>query len=710
MHTQRMLQLGMQPVDWAITIFFIAALIGILIYCRRYVKSAADFLAANRCAGRYLLTITSGMAGIGVISFVAKFEQTFVAGFSPIWWGSFLSAPIGIIIAVTGWVYYRLRETRCLTLAQFFEVRYSRNFRIFSGFLGWLSGILNYGIFPAVSVKFFIYFCRLPSTFTLPGIPFEFSTYVSLLIFAIGLGVIFAICGGQVAVMITDFVQGMFCNVSFLLILIYMLCNFSWDNIFETMMSMEKAHPDQSLVNPFNTTGIKDFNMWFFLMGLAVGILSQGSWQGASGYAAAARNAHEAKMSRFLANWRIMIESALLIFIPVCGIVFFNHPQFASAAKDVTALFSGLPETEVSQARFPLFLSYMLPPGFIGLVAAVMFAAMLSTDDTYMHSWGTILVQDVIMPLRGKPFTLKQHLLALRLSIIFVGIFAFFFSWLFRQTEYIYLFFAITGAIFTGGAGALIIGGLYSRIGTTKGAWWAMILGSTLALGSIAVQQLWSSTLAPWLIALVRGGTFERVLLEWGIGNVPFSEYLEANRGRFPINSQILTFAITMISFSIYFIVSFLDVKINKLELFNLDKMLHRGKYDIDGEHEKSRWTPGKFWKILGLNEEFTRCDRIIFFASFAWTLIWFIVFIVLTLMHFAGVSWFSAWQWMRMWQIYLLITIFIGIGTTVWFFVGGIIDVRQLFIDLAKDDRNMADDGSVVDGRNAGESESPKE
>ena len=78
--------------------------------------------------------------------------------------------------------------------------------------------------------------------------------------------------------------------------------------------------------------------------------------------------------------------------------------------------------------------------------------------------------------------------------------------------------------------------------------------------------------------------------------------------------------------------------------------------------------------------------------------------------MHFAGVSWFSAWQWMRMWQIYLLITIFIGIGTTVWFFVGGIIDVRQLFIDLAKDDRNMADDGSVVDGRNAGESESPKE
>lgn len=703
MHTQRMIQLGMQPIDWTITIVFIAALIGVLIYCHKFVKSSADFLAANRCAGRYLLTITSGMAGIGVISFVASFEQTFVAGFSSVWW-SFLSAPIGIIIAVTGWVFYRLRETRCLTLAQFFELRYSRRFRIFCGILGWFSGILNYGIFPAVSVKFFIYFCRLPSVFTIPGINFEFSTYVCLLIFSIGLGVIFAAFGGQVAVMITDFVQGMFCNVAFLLILVYLMFNFSWSDIFDTILKMEAVKPDQSLVNPFNTTGIKDFNMWFFLMGLTVGILSQGSWQGASGYAAAARTAHEAKMSRFLASWRILIQAALLLFIPICAIVFFNHAKFAPAAADVSAMLEGMPANELSQARFPLFLSYMLPPGFIGLVTAVMFAAMLSTDDTYIHSWGSILVQDVIMPLRKKPFTLKQHLLALRLSIIFVGVFAFFFSWLFKQTEYIYLFFSITGAIFTGGAGALIIGGLYSRIGTAKGAWCAMIIGSVLALSSIAVQQLWSAHLAPWLIEFFRGGDFEAWLLASGISKVPFSDYLAANTARFPINSQILTFSITLIAFSSYFIVSFIDVKVNKKPLFNLDKMLHRGKYDTTGEHEKSRWTPGKFWKIMGLNEEFTLSDRIIFFASFAWTLIWFTVFILLTIAHFSGMAWFDSYKWLKMWQIYLMVTIFIGVGTTVWFFVGGIIDVRKLFRDLDKDDRNMADDGTVANGRNAGE------
>ena len=52
---------------------------------RSHMKGVADFLSANRMAGRYLLTIAGGMSSMGVISFVALFEVYYQAGLPPIW-------------------------------------------------------------------------------------------------------------------------------------------------------------------------------------------------------------------------------------------------------------------------------------------------------------------------------------------------------------------------------------------------------------------------------------------------------------------------------------------------------------------------------------------------------------------------------------------------------------------------------------------------
>ncbi|MBO5924423.1 MAG: sodium:solute symporter, partial [Lentisphaeria bacterium] len=398
-----------------------------------------------------------------------------------------------------------------------------------------------------------------------------------------------------------------------------------------------------------------------------------------------AKSAHEAKMSRFLGTWRSLVQTALLIFIPICAVVFFNNPQFADAAKDLQAALSAMAEQDASQARVPLFLTKVLPVGFVGLFAAVMFAAMLSTDDTYMHSWGSIFVQDVILPFRKKPFTEKQHLWLLRGSIIFVGIFAFFFSWLFKQTEYILLFFQITGAIFTGGAGAVIIGGLYSRSGSTLGAWVAMILGSGLAILSIVLQQVWP-VLAPVLAKITGGST---------------AEWLLANKARFPLNGQILAFIVSVLGFVSYFVISWIDRKLHGIKEFNLDRMLHRGEYDTTGEHTET-WNAGRIWRILGLTNEFTMFDRILFFASIIWTLIWTGVFATGTIGHF--VFHWDDMTWLRMWQFYVMLAFVLGIFTTVWFLIAGFRDIGRLFKSLSVDERNHADNGQVIDGKNAGE------
>src|SRR5213080_4968129 len=93
---------------------------------------------------------------------MSKFEIVLVSGFTVTFWNS-LSTPIILLVAVSGFVVYRYRETRALTLAQFFEMRYSRRFRLFMGVLAFGAGILNYGIFPAISSRFFVYFIRLPT-------------------------------------------------------------------------------------------------------------------------------------------------------------------------------------------------------------------------------------------------------------------------------------------------------------------------------------------------------------------------------------------------------------------------------------------------------------------------------------------------------------------------------------------------------------------
>ena len=92
-----------------------------------------------------------------------------------------------------------------------------------------------------------------------------------------------------------------------------------------------------------------------------------------------------------------------------------NHADYQSVA-DTVNLSLGELETETlkSQMRGPLVLSTVLPVGLLGAFAALMLAALVSTHDTYLHSWATILVQDVIMPFRDKPFDKDTHLKVLR--------------------------------------------------------------------------------------------------------------------------------------------------------------------------------------------------------------------------------------------------------------------------------------------------------
>jgi SSS family solute:Na+ symporter len=659
--------MNMAPVDWGILFVVLGALVGGVLLSRGYMRSVADFLAAGRTAGRYLISMAAGIAGLGAISIVGLLEMNYIAGFSMTWWGFTMSVVI-LVITVSGWVIYRFRQTRALTLAQFFETRYSKKFRIFAGIIAFLSGLINFGIFPAVGARFFIYFCGLPAAVGIFGLAVP--TFPLVMIVLLGIALFFVFSGGQVAVIITDFAQGLFVNVVFVAIVVYLFLQVDWTQIVEALAA---APQEASLINPFKTSHIEDFNFWYFLIGIVGVLYGAMSWQGTQAYNSSAKSAHEAKMGSVLGNWRGFPQGLFLLFVPIVIYTVMHHPDFSQLAAGVNSAIAGVGNEAVqSQMRGPLVLARLLPVGLMGAFAAVMLAAFISTHDTYLHSWGSIFIQDIVIPFRKKRLSQKQHLRLLRWSIFGVAVFIFFFSLLFQQSEYIFLFFAITGAIFAGGSGAVIIGGLYWKRGTAPAAWAALITGSTIAVGGILIHRL------PEEMFLTTPENLSR-LAEHGWGMLKWLYH---------INGQQYWAVAMGASAALYVLVSLLGSR----RAFDLDKLLHRGRYDAAHETTVVNAAPSRGLRMLGMGKEFTRGDRIIFIASYAQTAFWVLVFIVGTIYNLHHDVPDEAWA--QFWKFYFVVQLVVSIFVIVWFSIGGFKDVSAMLGRLRVMQRDADDDG----------------
>lgn len=632
--------------DWAIVIGVVLLMALGVMSSRRYMHSVVDFLAAGRTAGRYLLAVSQGVAALGAISVVGFLEQNYVAGFPMTWWG-LTTAFVVLIITVSGFVHYRFRQTRCLTLPEFLERRYSRNFRIFTGIIVFVSGIINFGIFPAVGARFFINFVGLPQSFAVLGI--QVPTFAVTMIVLLSIALFFVFAGGQVAVIVADFIQGTFVNVVFLLIVAYLLTIVDWTQVFE---ALAQAPDKQSLINPFKTSQVEDFNFWYFLIGTLGVVYVVMSWQGTQAYNASAKSAHEAKMGQVLTNWRGIPQIMFLLIVPVVAYTILHHPDFVDKATYVEGVLQNTEsDTLRSQFRVPVVLTTLLPAGLMGAFAAVMIAAFISTHDTYLHSWGSIFIQDVVLPFRKKPFNQEQHLRMLRWSIFGVAAFIFMFSLLFQQSQYIFLFFAITGAIFAGGSGSVLIGGLYWKRGTTTAAWGAMIVGSSIAVGGIAIHQIVDDF-------FINGQVF------WGIA----------------MAASIVT----------YVAISLLG----KRDVYDLDKLLKRGQYAVESEMTTVEAAPSRGLKMLGMGKEFTRRDKVLYLATYLMIGTLTLVFIVGTIYNLTHDVSNSAWA--SFWRLYVYVELILAVIVVLWFTAGGVRDLKSMLGLLSSMERDDADDGVV--------------
>ncbi|MCD4664449.1 MAG: hypothetical protein K8R68_04195 [Bacteroidales bacterium] len=649
--------------DWIIVSVFFVAVIGLASYTRRYNRSVSDFLAAGRCAGKYLLSTSDGMANnLSVIGLIAVWEMYYKSGFANIWWLSLCMLPVGFVLACSGFIVYRYRKSKALTLAQLFEIRYSKSFRIFSGSTCFLSGILNFAIFPSIATRFFIQFCGIPENFIIGTISID--SFLVVMFFLISIAVFLTYNGGQIAIVLTDFFQGLFCNFAIIIIIIFVLFFVvNWNDFAEVVLVV----PDNaSLVNPFKTKRVDDFNLAYFMILIMGNVYGYMTWQGAQGYNCSAKTPHDARMSKILGAWRSHGLVLLMLLLPLASYTVMHHSNYIDIAANINNSLSNIDNPNIrEQMIVPICMAKLLPMGLKGILCAVLMAAFISTHDTYLHSWASIFLQDVVMPFKKKPFEPKTHMKVLRYSIIGVAAFICIFSYFYRPTDAILMYTALTGAIYIGGAGAVLIGGLYWKWGTTKGAFGAMIVGSVIGLTGLLLRFIWP-------------------------------HYHNGNG--FPINGQWI-YAITMFTSCLtYIILSLIERKpfdFNKL--YDRDSNLQ--KETDSAEKQKSRNIFHILAMKMGLNKDFNRVDKVILYASLLRTIIYFSIFITGVIATiFIGIP---DTTWLGFWIIYIKISFVITVIVTIWFTIGGIKDVIYMLKTLNTIKRDDTDDGFICSQNN---------
>jgi SSS family solute:Na+ symporter len=622
------------------------------------------------------------MAQLGVITLVWYFQANYDVGYTTIWWG-LLEGPALILMALSGWVIYRFRRTRALTLAEFFERRYSKSFRVFAGLCAFVSGIINYGIFPGVAARFFIALCGFPEQFTLFGITVE--TLLALMLLLMSVALLFVFVGGQVAIIVTDFMQGVFSNAVFMVIMAFLLFTMPWEHIADTLLgnvyegarvAEGAANPlaGKSMVHPFDLGGEDRFNVFYWLISVVILFYGMRAWQGDQGYNAAALTPHEAKMANILNGWRFRVLMLVTLVLPICIRTLMHHPAYAGDAVLVEEALKGVPtEALRSELRTPYALAALLPAGVLGLMVAAMIGAFISTNDTYLHSWGVIFVQDVVLPFRKQPLSPGKHLLLLRIAIFGVAIFAVLFSYYYEPSQYISMYLALTGTVFVGGAGSAIIGGLYWKKGSTQAAWTAMITGMLLSGFGIVVKQ---------------GFVGELLRSSYDAHQGIFSGALLSLHETKWLTGQVLAFVSIAVSVTAYVIVSLFTCK----REHDLDRLLHRGAYRIDDD-EVEQSQPG-FWAKLGFTGEFSGSDKWITWITISWPLVWTVIFVIVTLYNLGTdvphESWLNFW---RYWTWFVFVT---GAIVLVWFTIGGLRDLRRMFARMRDLSDDAHDDGQL--------------
>ena len=288
-----------------------------------------------------------------------------------------------------------------MTIPELFEKRFGKFVRWLAGVVIVLGGLLNMGVFLRVGGQFLVVCCGLNLQ------------YLEIAMTVLLLGVaVYTIMGGMLSVLVTDFLQFIVMSVGLLVVSFLVLSYVGWDRMVDTV----QTHYGEGGFNPFVA---KDLGWAFVLSNLFTNTASVLTWQTCIARLLAAKDSNTGR--------KVYTGTA---FFFVCRWIIPGLWGIAALAMIEPAVVEkiGLQFGEKDGTLFamPFFLAQIVPAGMMGVLVAAMLAADMSTDSSYMLTWGSVIYNDILAPFRRTRWSEKKGILWNRCIVALIGMFLLF--------------------------------------------------------------------------------------------------------------------------------------------------------------------------------------------------------------------------------------------------------------------------------------------
>ena len=394
-----------ETIDWLIiAIYFLVALAIGIWASKKAGSDTQSFFLAGRSMPWWLLGISMVATTFSTDTpnlVTDLVRQKGVSG-NWAWWAFLLTGMLTVFIYAKLW-----RRSNVLTDIEFYELRYSgkaaaflRGFRAL--YLGLVFNVLVMGTVSLAAIKFGEILLGWQGWFTL--------------LIACTVTIVYSVLGGLRAVIITDFIQFVLAMAGSVFAMFYIL-NLPEIGGIKNLILHENVIGNLSFFPDFS-----DPNSWVPVIFVPFAVqwwasYYPGAEPGGGGYIAqrmfSARDENHAIGATLLFNvchyalrpwpWIIIALSSLIIF-----------PDL----KDIQSAFPNLPEDKLGHdVAYPAMLT-LLPPGLLGLVAASLIAAFMSTMSTQLNLGASYLVNDFYKRFINKSANEQQLVSAGRLFTI----------------------------------------------------------------------------------------------------------------------------------------------------------------------------------------------------------------------------------------------------------------------------------------------------